>query len=513
MQSRVMITSELLNQLGFPAILEACHCRTPQGSRFKASVHFFGPENKFELEREVAAVNRLNAMVKDKQPQLIEALTQLARLRELRGTFSRLDKNDLLDDTEFFELKSSLNIFYRLSKLTDLLRAADIFLEDTSVAAALLNPDGKYNPSFHIYSSYSSALAEIRARKKELERQISQSAGAERATLLQQRSFVIAEEDQEEDRIRRDLGAKLAEWLPQMKHNTEACGLLDFRLAKADLANRWGGALPVILDEDCPAIITNAKNPQVSALLKNQGLEFTPLSIELRSGSTVLSGANMGGKSVALKTFFLALLMTQLGYLPVCERLQTPLYDFFAFEASLEGDVFRGLSSFGLEAVKIRDHYRRSQTQRGLIVLDEPCRGTNPSEATAIVQALCNQYGASDSSFLIATHYHVSPKPGIRFYQVKGINPEVLSTLESTQGKNHVPQADSSSQTAGVSAFALHTQREDLIRVRKIQNLMDYQLEEVDGLHPTPSGAIKIAELLGVDEALISEMKAAWQEE
>jgi hypothetical protein len=35
--------------------------------------------------------------------------------------------------------------------------------------------------------------------------------------------------------------------------------------------------------------------------------------------------------------------------------------------------------------------------------MDEPCRGTNPSEATAIVQALCNTYGISDSTFLIAT--------------------------------------------------------------------------------------------------------------
>ncbi len=61
--------------------------------------------------------------------------------------------------------------------------------------------------------------------------------------------------------------------------------------------------------------------------------------------------------------------------------------------------------------------------------MDEPCRGTNPSEARAIVQALCNTYGFSDSTFLIATHYHVKPAPGIRFYQVRGINPDALSKL------------------------------------------------------------------------------------
>ena len=38
-------------------------------------------------------------------------------------------------------------------------------------------------------------------------------------------------------------------------------------------------------------------------------------------------------------------------------------------------------------------------------------------------------------------------------------------------------------------------------------------LEEIDGVNQFPSGAIKIAELLGVDDELLREMKAARQEE
>jgi hypothetical protein len=40
-------------------------------------------------------------------------------------------------------------------------------------------------------------------------------------------------EDQEEERIRRQLGDKLAEWLPQLRSNVNACALLDFRLAES----------------------------------------------------------------------------------------------------------------------------------------------------------------------------------------------------------------------------------------------------------------------------------------
>ena len=65
----------------------------------------------------------------------------------------------------------------------------------------------------------------------------------------------------------------------------------------------------------------------------------------------------------------------------------------------------------------------------------------------------------------------------------------------------------------GITTLVKPDLREDLTRVRRIQNLMDYRLEEIEGAHTIPSGAIKIAELLGVDEALLLEMKAAWQEE
>ena len=515
MHSSVMITPDLLEQVGLPLVLEASHCRTPQGSRLKKSVRFYDQNSKEELIQELTAIDQLAELVRQKHSQLIEASTQLLRLRELRGTFERLGKGGLLDDTEFFELKSALTIFNRLSKLTAIQEAASVTFEDTSEAAALLNPGGKNSPAFHVYNEYSPVLAEIRARKKELERQISQSKESKRRSLLGKRALVIAEEDQEEERIRRELGSKLAQWLPQMQHNTAACGLLDFRLAKADLAVLWDGCMPQLADSDSPAKLTNLRHPLIAAYLERHGLEFTPISIELQKGTTILSGANMGGKSVALKTIFLALLITQLGYFPACESLQTPLYDFLAFESGQEGDIYRGLSSFGLEAVKIRDHHRRSKTQQGLIVMDEPCKGTNPAEATAIVNALSKNYAASESSFLVATHYPVAPQPGIRYYQVIGIRPDALEQLP---GYLHEKQGGGESESeneppSGLASLATPDMREDLTRVRRIQNLMDYRLEEIDGTHAVPSGAIKIAELLGVDEELIREMKAAWQEE
>lgn len=145
--------------------------------------------------------------------------------------------------------------------------------------------------------------------------------------------------------------------------------------------------------------------------------------------------------------------------------------------------------------------------------MDEPCRGTNPAEATAIVQALCNTYGNSDSTFLIATHYHVKTAPGIRFYQVRGINPDTLAELPNYQSVVSKTEETEENSATGLSSMAMNFYNDDLARVRRIQSLMDYRLEEIDGVNQSPSGAIKIAELLGVDEELLREMKAARQED
>ncbi|MBP7213230.1 MAG: hypothetical protein KBA03_03255 [Anaerolineaceae bacterium] len=510
-QSSVIITTELLNQAGLPEVLANCYCYTPQGNRLKNELRYYKNDTKAELVEELNAVNALLPLMKENSPQLMEGWTQLARLRELRGTFNSLEHGSLLDETEFFEIKSALTIFKRIGKLSPILEAAGVHFEDTSEAAQLLEPKGRSTPSFHIYSDYSPALAEIRERKKALEHEISQTRGPERKALITKRAVITAEEFKEEEQIRRMLGSKLLNWLPEMQHNAEACGLLDFRLAKADLAMRWNASLPTLVDDDQPTIIENTRLPQLAENLELQGLEFTPISIELRDGTTVLSGANMGGKSVALKAVFLAILMTQLGYFPVCERLETPLYDFLAFESSHDGDMLRGLSSFGLEAIKIRDHYRRSKKERGLIIMDEPCRGTNPAEASVIVQALCQTYGKTTNRFFIATHYPVIPEKGIRFYQVRGIRPEALKEMPAYQVKTH---SDFENHDKNVSeGLTKQDQREDIARVRKIQKLMDYRLEEISGTHTVASSAIKIAELLGVDESLIHEMKTAWRED
>ena len=500
----LFISREEESKSGIRDILAACHCRSPQGIRLRNQRKLFAPAEQQNLQAEFDAIAALMPLVQKNDPQIIEAQSQLMRLRELQGTLNHLEKGHLLSDTNFFELKSAMAIFDNLSKQITLTQKAGITFEPCEQAASILEPANTKNPGFHIYSDHSELLKDLRAEKRSLEIQIATAKLADRPQLMRQRSLIVSRENKEEDRIRLELAAALQPHLPMLKANVQACAKLDFRLAKAELALNWQATQPKLVTPAQSAELIGAKHPIIALKLEGQGSEFTPQSIRLEPGSTVISGANMAGKSVALQTIFINLLMAQMGYFVPCQSLSTPLFDFFAFDSSQSGELNKGLSSFGLESVKIRNHYRHSQNRRGLIIMDEPARGTNPAEARAIVQTLCEAYGASASMFLIATHYQVHPAQGIRFYQIKGIRSEDLDTLPSWQSV--APQDNKSSKDADYA-------QEDLERVRFIQKLMDYRLAEVSADADVPSGAIRVAELLGIDPDLIATMKSIWKKD
>jgi DNA mismatch repair protein MutS2 len=475
--------------IGLDEIIAQCRCRSPQGHRLKANHHFYAPAEKNRLQEEFDAIERLMALLKAAPTQAIDAQRLLSQCRDLRATMHGLESERLLDETEFFELKRAIAIFNQLADLKELIEAAKVQFAVLVEAQHLLDPAGSGVQGFHIYSAYSAKLSQIRKNKRELEILLETASREARQDLLQKRNLVNAEEDAEEERVRRELGIRLLHWLPELHSDLEACALLDFRLARAELALKWQAQKPELATADEPAEIREAWHPMVQASLKKTGATFTPHSIRIDKGSTVITGANMGGKSVALQTCFLTLALTQLGYFPPCKALKTPLYEFLSFSAGESGDFNLGLSAFGMEAIRIRDDFRRSQSKRGLVVMDEPCRGTNPSEATAIIQVLCQAYGSSHSSLLIATHYKVTPGQGLRFYRIKGIRQSGTESLRSGSGL------------------------QDSELIRQIQQLMDFQLEEADGAQNHPSAAIQIAQLLGVDPDLIQAMQKLWQEE
>lgn len=520
----MLICSETeMRQLGLFPLLETCLCQSPQGLAEKRRMRFFGPDERAELQREFSLLSALRTFLREEPATISEAIGLLARFRTLSGTLKRLEHGQTLDETECFELKRCLSLIARLAGLKRLLQTADVHLTPLPEAEALLNPGGENPLGFYVYSRYSEKLAGLRADRKRLERLITQSEGEERLRLLEERSALVTEEKAETREQLVRLSRELSAYRTALSENLDGIGRLDFLLARARLAESWNAAVPVLLEEGSGSEIHAAIHPEVSAQLTASGRDYTPQSVRLLPGATVISGANMGGKSVALQSFLLVLLLAQLGYCPPCAELNTELYRFFAFTSDHPGEASLGLSSFGMEAAEIREQLQLARCHRGLVVMDEPCRGTNPREATAIIRALCRLYVKSPSSLLIATHYRIPPEEGIRYYQIRGIRNESLNRMPEPADlacKADLPEellrsVKDALRPAGEdrSRSSSIKEKTDLEAVRAIRERMDYRLAEVDGTAPIPAGGIRIAEWMGIDEEAIAAMRKAYGEE
>ena len=217
---------------------------------------------------------------------------------------------------------------------------------------------------------------------------------------------------------------------------------------------------------------TGLFHPEIKYLLSQQHKNFQPVDISVPQSPTVITGANMSGKSVTLQSVALVQTMAQFGfYVPAASAIITPVEKIVVSVSEAVNET-GGLSSFASEMLRLNTmienaHNRVSQ----LILIDEPARTTNPKEGNAIVCGIVDFLKQYQVRSLITTHYSVDTN--CRKLRVKGFTP--------------------------------HGSKEK-ITVQNINSYIDYSLEETNETE-VPQEAIKIAEIVGVDSELLEYAK------
>jgi dsDNA-specific endonuclease/ATPase MutS2 len=127
---------------------------------------------------------------------------------------------------------------------------------------------------------------------------------------------------------------------------------------------------------------------------------YDPLTIDLKSGATLLAGANMGGKTTALKTTGLLTTMVHYGIPVPAKKMTTCLFKgIFALYKDKEKD---GLSGFGTEITRCRKAFLTDS----LNIIDEFASSTNPAEGEALATALVAYSEETPSQVsLFVTHF------------------------------------------------------------------------------------------------------------
>lgn len=369
---------------------------------------------------------------------------KLSLVRDIRGSVLRLERGVTLDDVELFEIKSLALIsedVKHIFKETGL-NVEYLNLCDLSSVLNILDPEGHRISSFYVYESYSEELSQIRKEIKSAE-----SFNEE----LHYRASLI------EEKVRKELCSSLIAYVKTIRESLSALANLDIIIAKSLQIKDLNLTFPEISKKEL--FYTGLFNPEVSDNISKDGREFQKIDITIGNSKPVLiTGANMGGKSVTLKTLALSQLLFHFSFgIPATAASISAVNEVFLISGDYQ-DISKGLSSFASEMIKIDEVIRAFNSgKRILALIDEPAGTTNPSEGTALVSALLNRLSDKESFIVITTHYNIDNSDCKRL-RVKGY----------CDGK------------------------------------MDYSLVAAEGSE-APREAIKIARSLNIDESWINE--------
>ena len=373
--------------IGFRYVVDALRCDSPYGDARVRRLRFYASHEAEALLEDLGNVCAVMDTFEAYTAEYGRIERLMMQLKDIRRSVERCAEGPL-NEVELFELKRFLLQSELIAPVFAAINAAaklrGIEIRAQSEALALLDLDGQHAATFFIPDTYSQALRDARREKRLVEEELRRAkTEAERAPLMATRVRVAAAEDEEERAVRAALSEALRPFLPGILACMDAIAAFDFTLARARLARRYGGVMPELTDGVIE--MEEMQNPRIADALAERKRAFTPVSITAGKGATVITGANMGGKSVALKTLALNAFALSAGILPFAKKARLPLFDGVHVVSEDLENVDRGLSSFGAEIVRFNEVMAEcglvnaGKKAEGLhmILLDEIARCTN----------------------------------------------------------------------------------------------------------------------------------------
>ena len=485
----ISIRFEERQQIGLQYALETLHGCSPFGQEKIRRLRYYTPAERAELETELYNVQQAADHANQLKGVYDKICILLCQMKDIRNSIRRCRDGEVPDHVELFEIKGYLQRLESLlplyAQMSEVAPLRELSFHDPRPALAILDPDNTRSRGFYIPDSMTEKLRQVRRTKKELEERLHEAkTDAEKDELRLRRTQICAEEESEETKIRRGMGAQLAPLAEAMLEDAENAGRLDFIIQKAMFAVRYGGVMPEITDG--PLELTDMMNPELCDLLSEQGRSFVPVSIALDRGATVITGANMGGKSVAMKTVALNVLLMQAGFLVCAKKAKMPLFESVLMLFEDMQSIQSGLSGFGSEIVQFQKALEEVEQGYSLFLLDEFARGTNPDEGAVIVQAVTKYLNEVNAISLLTTHYDKVAENARLHYQIIGlrdVDPEQIRQELAATGDD------------GIQVIARH---------------MNYGLYRVEGKSDCPRDALNICRMLSLKPEILEKIEQAY---
>jgi DNA mismatch repair protein MutS2 len=201
------------------------------------------------------------------------------------------------------------------------------------------------------------------------------------------------------DRILDELSALVGANAVALRETLSALARFDFWAAKAGLAADMDGVRAETATRP-EVILLGARHPGLTG-------RVIPTNIRIGDGFTalVVTGPNTGGKTVTLRTLGLLSLMHQAGlHVPADAGSRLPIFrDVFA-DIGDEQSIAQSLSTFSGHLRSIT-RIVEAAGPGTLVLLDELGAGTDPTEGSALAQALLDHFIRAGALVAATTHY------------------------------------------------------------------------------------------------------------
>lgn len=241
---------------------------------------------------------------------------------------------------------------------------------------------------------------------------------------------LMDEEREEIRRIFQELTEEIRTAKNDIRRNYQLLAELDAFQARALYA----------IDTDCVApelvqqgfAIVGARHP---LLVASDEIEVVPMDVvqDRVTSATIISGANMGGKTVALKIAGLFPLMARCG-LMLPAREGTKILPFSRIMADIgdEQDIRSHRSSFSGHMQRIKE-VLETAGRGDLVLLDELGGATDPEEGSALAMAILDELIDRDVNAVVTTHLTHLKAYGMGRPEVKTVSVEFHpKTLQPT---------------------------------------------------------------------------------
>lgn len=324
------------------------------------------------------------------------------------------------------------------------------------------------------------------------------------------------EEIREEVRVLINLTRKVRENKAEILFNLSLLEKLDLIYAKAKFSLALHACEPVLNEEghiklnSCkhPILLARFEIPPTSPDTSTDTPEelghwvfdtphVVPIHLHMDRGikTLIITGANAGGKTVALKTLGILTLMAQTGmHIPVEEGSRLSVFQSIYADIGDEQNIEESLSTFSAHIRRL-DQIVNEADDRSLVLIDELGSGTDPSEGASIGLAVLDYIRNHQASIVITTHLTLLKTYAYLHDDVENISVEfdpvtLKPTYHLVYGMPGLSNAFAMARNLGMSAEILNNAN------RYLEEKDKHFLELIKGLEQDQTAvAKKIGEL------------------